>query len=147
VREEVGVGGRRKWQGSVAEVETGTLDGRRDDRQRADPEILELRRGPSQLDELAPAERSVQDAQEHQEDRAPATVIGQRHVPLSMDGRERKVWCWFARLYGCSSHGAHASLRMVQQFGLRRGSRSTISRICRKRVHVKWLSAGSRMRK
>jgi hypothetical protein len=26
-----------------------------------------------------------------------------------MDGRERKVWCWFARFDGCSNHGPHAS--------------------------------------
>jgi hypothetical protein len=110
VREEVGVGGRREWQGPVAEVEAGALDGRRDDRQRLDTEILELRRGLSQLDELAPAERSVQAAQERQEDRAPAAVIGQRHVPRPMDGRERKVWRWFARLQACSSHCAHASI-------------------------------------
>lgn len=109
MREAVGVGGRRERHGPVAEVEAGALGGRRDDRQRLDPELLELRRRPSQLDELAPAERSVQAAQEHQQNRAPAPVISQRHVARPMDGREREVWCWFARSYGCSNHGTHAS--------------------------------------
>lgn len=110
MREEVGVGGRRQRRGPIAEVEAGALGWRRDDRQRLDPELLELRRRPSQLDELAPAERSVQAAQEHQKNRASTSVIGQRHMPRPMDGRERKVWCWFARSYGCSNHGQRASM-------------------------------------
>ena len=70
VCEKVEIGGRRQWHGPVAEIEAGALDGRRDDRQHLDPELLELRRGPSQLNELAPAERSVQATQQHQKNRA-----------------------------------------------------------------------------
>lgn len=77
MREDVGVGGRRNRHGPIAEVETGAVGRRRDDRKRLDPERLELRRRPSQLDELAPAERSVQAAQEYQKNGAPAPVIGQ----------------------------------------------------------------------
>ena len=113
MREKLGVGSRRERHRSITKVEAGALGGRRDDRQRLDPDLLELRRRPSQLDELAPAERSVQAAQEYEKDRAPAAVIGQRYVPRSMDGRERKVWRWFARLQACSSHGAHASLQWI----------------------------------
>jgi hypothetical protein len=115
VREEVGVGGRRKRRGPIAEVEAGALGGRRDNCQRLDPELLELRRRPCQLDELAPAERSVQAAQEHQKNRASASVIGQRHMPRPMDGREQKVWCWLARSYGCSNHAGLASYSITAE--------------------------------
>jgi hypothetical protein len=109
VREKVGVRGRRQPRGPIAEVEAGALGGRCDDRQRLDPELLEPGRRPSQLDQLAPAERSVQAAQEHQENRASTSVIGQRHLPRPMDSREQKVWGWLARSYGCSTRGRLAA--------------------------------------
>src|SRR5688572_30336368 len=108
----------------MAVVEAGTLGGRGDDRQRLDPFRPKLLAGNTELFDVPPAEGAVQPAHDRQQDRALAAIVGQRDDPLLVDGREREVRGWLARLERWSRFdGSHLLVLLASILGVVRTSR------------------------